>query len=218
MAKLSLLVPSIFTLLFCGVAFAQDYEALIDRILECSELYGTITRTECYDAIAEELGTDGPAQPPPINTDRPNTGSWRIRRDTSAIDDSPSVYLSVEAADVIPDRLGIGTVQPILFIRCVENTTAVVVSVQRYLGLRTTRVRYRIDDQTAQSASWQISNDTEAIGLWNGATSIPFIQQLFGANVVLFEITPYNDNTVTFRFPISALEEAISPLRAACHW
>ena len=107
-----------------------------------------------------------------------------------------------------------------LVIRCVENTTALYF---HFGGLFMSdldhgHVEYRIDKKKPSSRRFQESNDHEALGLWSGAGSIPFIKEMFGAEKLLIRATPHSESMVTGEFNIGGLEQAIEPLRKACHW
>jgi type VI secretion system protein VasI len=60
------------------------------------------------------------------------------------------------------------------------------------------------------------------VGLWTGATAIPFIKQLFGAKQLLVRMTPRSATDLMGRlmgrFRVEGLEQAIEPLRRQCHW
>jgi type VI secretion system protein VasI len=79
------------------------------------------------------------------------------------------------------------------------------------------RVTTRIDDLRAETRSWVESTNNEALGLWRGS-GISFIRSMFGHDVLLVQATPFNDNTIIIEFPITGVEDAIKPLREACHW
>jgi len=146
--------------------------------------------------------------------------SWRVTSSTSPIDDSTNVYMRLISTNDIAGRLGkLGPATMIL--RCTENTTAAIfrmndlflADLQSYGN-----VIYRIDDEKAKTRRMRESTSNEALGLWRGATAIPFIKSLFGHNELLVQITPYNENPVRATFNISGIEEEIKPLRKACNW
>lgn len=155
-----------------------------------------------------------PSPPPPSP---PNRGVWRSTTNRSEIDDSSNIFLTVTAdRDVLA-----GTFQasrPTLEIRCMENTTALVIDVGAYVGIGDTQVTLRIDDREPQTRTIGISTNYEAVGLWNGGTAIPYIQRLFGADRLTVRITPYGENAQTFAFPVAGLENVIGALREECGW
>ncbi|NVJ95661.1 MAG: hypothetical protein HWD91_08745 [Marivivens sp.] len=177
----------------------------------CVSIENAEQRLQCFDqafATPEEPAT------PELESD------WSVTTDVSPLDDSKSVYLSVTSASPIMGRYGrleTGT----LYIRCFENTTSLFtvwgghfMSDNRGGG----RVDYRIDDNPAAHVSMQESSDNEALGLWNGGVSIPFIKRLFGGETIFMRASPFNESPVEMTFNISGLEQAIEPLREACRW
>lgn len=177
----------------------------------CVSIENSEERLQCFD---QAFATSDQPATPEIETD------WSVRTDVSPLDDSKSVYLTVTSTSPIMGRYGrleTGT----LFIRCFENTTSLFtvwgghfMSDNRGGG----RVDYRIDDNSAAHVSMQESSDNEALGLWNGGASIPFIKRLFGGETIFMRASPFNESPVEMTFNISGLEEAIEPLREACGW
>lgn len=147
-------------------------------------------------------------------------GDWYVQIETSPMDDSRTVAMVVLSNEEIPSRFG-QTGTATMLIRCLENTTSIHISmndnflsdIQGYGN-----VEYRLDKETARSKSMHVSSDNGALGLWSGNRSIPFIRQMFGKDQMLVRITPYNDSPLMVTFPIKGTEEAILPLREACHW
>ena len=143
-----------------------------------------------------------------------------MRRTQSQFDDSARVILSVLSEQPIRGRFG-SPAQATLMIRCEENTSSLFVhfndlfmsDIQGY-----GRVDYRVDDGRPGNVSMTASDNHQALGLWRGGRSIPFIRSLFGGERLYLRATPFNENRVEMVFPIAGLEEAIAPLRAACNW
>src|SRR5215475_14377917 len=148
--------------------------------------------------------------------------SWSVSFDKSAMDDSQSVFLVTESVNPVPGTLEVNTVTPTLTIRCHENKTALYVNWQRYVttgGIYSEeQVRYRIDDAPPKTATWNLSTDFEATGLWSGGSSIALIRQLIKAKRFLIEVTPYGSNTIRAEFDITGLDERIGDVQKACNW
>jgi type VI secretion system protein VasI len=79
-------------------------------------------------------------------------------------------------------------------------------------------VTFRVDDQKARTVGFEESTNKRSLGLWRGGRSIPEIKRLFGGKKLIARMTPYSENPFTATFNITGLEEAIEPLRKACHW
>ena len=126
-------------------------------------------------------------------------------------------------SDTYQQRFGRGTAT--LAVRCVENTTAFVINFGEYLGDDSSsvyekwkRVTIRLDDQNPIVKRMDVATNNEAVGLWNGGTSIPFIKSMIGKKQMVVRITPYGENTREMTFPIEGLEYFIDPLRESCNW
>ncbi|GAA3704107.1 hypothetical protein GCM10022421_08660 [Oceanisphaera sediminis] len=156
----------------------------------------------------EEAAPPVPAKP---------ASNWLKQQGVSDVDDSPYVVLSTLSDERPKDRYG-RTTWPSLVIRCLENTTAIYVDWERYLGIGDTRVTYRIDDNKAVTRSWNISTDNQSVGLWRGGQSIPVIKKMIGSQKLLVRVTPYGDNAYTVTFYTAGLKEDLAQLRKACHW
>lgn len=145
---------------------------------------------------------------------------WRVQTDTSAIDDSKSVYLQVTSDNDIPGKYG-GMGPATLLIRCMENTTSVMLKfndhfmadIQGYGD-----VTYRIDERKAAKRGFEESTDHEWLGLWNGGAAIPFIKTMLGGEKMIVRATPFSESAIEATFRIGGLEEKIEPLRSACSW
>lgn len=169
-------------------------------------------RLACYDALAEATVS--------AKAVMPTASAWTVQIETSPVDDSKNVFLQVTGINGIPDRLGRdGDIT--LTLACRENVTSAILHFGGHfmsdLG-NAGRVTYRIDTKPAQTKSFSESNNHEALGLWNGGTSIPWIKSLFGGTKMYVEATPYSENAISDFLPIAGLEEAVAPLREACGW
>ncbi len=180
---------------------------------ECASQKDDAKRLLCYDLIFK-MTTE--TQPP---GDTP--GAWRMSTDVSKIDDSKSVFLSVEAEETV--NCGWNRGGPItLLVRCKENTTALVFLTGCHMTSSTYNdnghVTIRLDDEKAQTLRMEESTNNRSLGLWSGGRSIPVIKQMFGKKQMIARMRPFNENAFTVTFNISGLEEASKPLRNACGW
>ncbi len=192
-------------LLFSGLVFADTKI----EIAKCATKDSDAARLVCYDSLAARLGVERPKSK--IST---GVGKWKVREDRSPIDDSVNVYLSITAAETV--RSGYNTVRPSLYIRCAENKTNVFLTWDLYLGLDSTTMLTRFDKQKATTSKWSISTDNKAVFV--RGSDIDFARKLMNHNKLLTQITPYGESPVMATFEISGLQEAIKPLREACHW
>lgn len=146
--------------------------------------------------------------------------AWETSSETSRIDDTTNVFMTLESSDTFPRRFG-GSAHGTMIVRCMENTTSIIfrmgdhhlADLQNY-----GRVTYRIDDAPAKTQRFVESTDNRALGLWNGGAAIPLFKTLFGAENLLVQITPFGESPITVDFPIAGIEDEIKPLREACNW
>lgn len=184
---------------------------LSDEFAKCAALDNTLTRGECYDALAKSQG---------LNTVTEVTqgyGKWRLETDTSQFDDSRTVYLTLDADKKIQISPH-DSVLPTMFLRCRENTTAAFVNYDHFLGSDDIRVEYRIDKLPSIKDTWFISSDHNAAGLWRGMSAIPFIRRLVDKNQLVIRLTPYSQSPAVVSFDISGLREPLSELAKTCNW
>lgn len=189
---------------FSGTVGAQSLD-------HCVTLDSDLDRLACYDGVA--------GRTPQVDQSEDPDSEWNVRTETSALTDEENVILSVRSEEVIDcgwnrgDRIR-------LYVRCIENTTAFIFTTNCHMtshgGYGT--VDYRIDDAPARQIRMQESTNNRSLGLWYGGQSIPLIRSLFGARQLIARMTPFSENSFTVTFNVAGLEEAIAPLREACHW
>lgn len=199
-----LLLPLLGSIALAASARAQDAKG---EIAKCAAIAGATDRLACFDALAKQLGGAGPGTPAPTAV-----GEWKVSTKTSPIDNSRNVFLTLDANESI-QGLG-GRVQPALIIRCKEGRTEAVINWGVYLGLDTTTVLTRLDDEKASTALWDISTDNKATF---HKRAEKFLRQLVGHQKLLAEVVPYGENPALVTFSIGGLDEAAKPLREACH-
>lgn len=200
MQKLSVLLVASSLGLASAVANASD---------ECVAITGDKERLACYDMKYRPASTATTAS------------AWSVQESKSKMDDSTTVILHVESEEKVPSRFGRGAVTADLYLRCSENSTSAyfilgdhfLAEIQGY-----GEVTYRLDAQKPKTTSMSESTDNKALGHWSGGAAIPFIKGIFGHDAMVVRITPFNESPITVTFPVSGLEEAVSPLRKACRW
>lgn len=190
------------TLIMAIPAFAES---------NCPAIENDLDRLACYD---KEAGRT-PMQEADVD------GVWIVETQKSEFKDTTDVFLRVASEKPVQCGQFRGPSHITLFLRCMENTTAIMIYGDCHFasGFRGYgKVEYRIDDQTAGARNFEASTDSEALGLWSGGRSIPFIRNLFGGKQLLLRATPFNQSPISMKFNITGLEEAITPLRESCGW
>lgn len=203
----------------------KDGQRLVSEAGRCATIGGPLNETPLTldtDALPDAgagQASDVAEAPPP--EDQPaDTGAWIVRTDKSALDDSQSVFVSLDSTTILPGQYG-GSGQPTLMLRCMENQTSAYLTMMDYFlsdiqGYG--RVDYRVDERKAQHANMAVSTDNHAVGYWSGKAAIPFIKTLFDGKSAVFRLTPYNESPVEFSFELSGVETATMSLREACKW
>lgn len=194
----------------------------------CLDIQSDAARLQCYDSVAgfqtdatdstpqfafpkNSLTTDQEADGP----DETQGDQWREAQKESALDGRKDVWLSVKSKNSQPNVVG-SPERAILWVRCMENTTNIFVTFERYTS-ENQNVRYRIDQQPVQSKWMQTMRGGEGIGLWSGSSAIAFARELFNHNDFVVSYDTYT-GPVEFEFDISGLRDRISSLARSCQW
>ncbi len=197
------LLPYIITICVIALPAAADPS-------RCLKIENSLDRLSCYD---DELGFD------PAVEQITGEGDWRVQVETSKIDDSTNVFLTLQSREHTNCRYDEAAHR--IWIACRENTTSLWVTFGGCFmadnGSRG-RVTYRLDQDKAKRRNFRESNDNSALGLWRGGSSIRFIKGMLGHKTLLIRATPFSESTVTAEYDIAGIDEAIKPLRKACRW
>jgi len=147
-----------------------------------------------------------------------NVSKWNVRAETSPIDDSKNVNLSLRADSDIqgwPSKV----FTPILKIRCKEKKTEAYIITGMpptvEYGVDTATVTLRFDKDKAFKTKTDKSTDGEALFF---KEPISLIKRMTQHETMLFEFIPFNSSSAMTTFSLGGLEEALKPLRAACKW
>jgi type VI secretion system protein VasI len=210
-AKIWFFAASVVANIVVCAANAQTASSI--DLSKCSEVKGDIERLACFDNLTKSIGAVSPA------VSAQTIGGWGITTETSKIDDSRNVSLSLESDNEIDGRFG-ATGKANVEILCREHKTdiyftfagAFLAEIEGYGDLT-----IRIDKTPARTIKMNESTDHKALGLWRGSGE-NFIKSMFGSQRMLVRVTPFNENAVTAEFNVKDLEQAIVPLRAACKW
>lgn len=195
------LLSAVVLIASCSVAAAKDPD-------QCAQIKNPDDRLNCFDSMYREVSL-------------PETeGDWVTKITASPLDDTETVVLSLKSDDDIRGTYGVSGPADLL-IRCKENTTSVYLIFNDHFMSDIQgrgRVDYRIDQQTPSRKDMKVSTDNKALGLWSGATSIPWIKGLVEGEKLYVRATPFSESQVEANFTIKGLDESILPLRNACNW
>jgi type VI secretion system protein VasI len=201
-------ILSILGLLAAGPGWAVEPR-------DCAALDDDKLRLACYDE-AHRGAAAGP----------PGEGKWRVTQQVSKIDDSPEVFVAVEAADPLPGPEG-RTSTGILMISCREGNTDVFLNFGEHAMTpkdagaardAVATVTTRVDKNRARRIAMRPSRDRKALGLWSGRRAIPFVKDMLGATRLFVRASPPDEAALDMEFEIAGLDAAVKPLRQACRW
>lgn len=178
---------------------------------DCSRIADTEDRLACYDRGASKADPEGSEK-------LSKNMSWHIEREQNDLTDLTDIYLSVSANE--PMQCGYERVRPKLYLRCMDNTTAVLLATNCFMAdiQGYGKIRYRVDQQKMRTRRFTESTDNMALGLFNWKRSTPFLRDLMGGDKLIMEFTPFNDSPKQVSFDIYGVENALKPLRQACGW
>lgn len=177
----------------------------------CKKIEDDVQRLECFDA---KFGVSFPEE------ETLNQGEWEKVVEISKLTDEKSVFLSLKSENDLLGRFQ-GSGPATLHLRCLENTTSIFIVMNGHFLADIQgygQVEYRIDNGTMRSRGFSESTDNEALGLWNGGQSIPFIKAFLGGRKLILRLTPYNQSPMTVEFNIAGIDDAIKELRETCSW
>lgn len=197
-------------MLIVAVLVGSSISANAD-IERCTGIENSLDRLACYD---DEVGYN-----PTVEEEVVGSGDWLVRVETSQMDDSENVFLTLYSDEQTncPYKSGRHSIH----MACRENQTNLWV---RFAGCFMSsiqgkgRVTYRLDTEQATTRNFRESNNNMALGLWSGGTAIPFIKKMIGHDQMIIRATPFSESAVTGEYNITGLEEAVQPLRDACNW
>ncbi|MDF2234845.1 type VI secretion system-associated protein TagO [Albimonas sp. CAU 1670] len=187
-----------------GASFAMAEAA------DCASISQDLDRLACYDQESGRTPTPSTAM----------AGAWRVDTSVSKFDDRTDVFLTV-ASEEIPHCSWNREGEPVfLTIRCLENTTALVVDTPCHVtdNRNYGEVDMRADDEPTSTVRMRASTNNQALGLWTGGRAIPVVKRLIGKSTLLVRFTPYSHSAETLTFNISGLDTAIPRLRESCGW
>lgn len=195
---------------------AQD--DLAAKAATCAAIADSLARLTCFDKAfpASEManmvaGTaDGDQEQAPATA----TTAWEVEATKSALDDSPTVTALLMPAS--SSGTGFGDSTMALMLRCMENTTSVVLSTTMFMTSENVQVTVRLDDQPAETTSWGRSTNYKAVGLWSGAKAIPFVRNLASASRLVVRIQ--ERDRLDAEFELADVQSVAAQVASACNW
>lgn len=181
-------------------------------IAKCAADANSISRLECFDSLSERLGVAS------TKSSTSTVSKWQVNKETSPIDDSTNVTISLDANSSItgwPKKM----FTPTLIVRCKEGKTAAYI----ITGM-SPQVEYRTDEATVtlrfdkeEATKYQTSKSTDGEALFF-EESIKLIKKMIPHKTMLFGFVPFNSSPVLTTFELGGLSEAVKPVKEICKW
>lgn len=194
---------------------AQD--DLAAKAATCTAISDSLARLTCFDkafpasdmaSIVAGTADGDQGQAPAITT------AWEVEATKSALDDSPTVTALLMPSS--SSGTGIGDSTMALMMRCMENTTSVVLSTTMFMTNDNIQVTVRLDDQPAQTTSWGRSTNYKAVGLWSGTKAIPFVREIANASRMVVRIQ--ERDRLDAEFDLGDVRSVAAQVASACNW
>ncbi len=221
------------------VGVASAVLADVDQALaRCAADPDPTARAACYQAVGNAYGTatespEGGAGAASQflrelfgsrsleDLDAQGGGSWRTHAAPSPMDDSRSVYLTLDAEEPVKP----GTVfarKPTLVIRFHEGATHLYFAYGTLLGSDIDTgphpLALRFDSARPVEDAWMRSTDRKSLGLWRRDAVVAFVDRLVRAERLTVRTDDSRGMPLTAVFPVAGLDRVIAPLARACGW
>lgn len=217
-----LIFASLLLLLGSHAAGAETPDAQLEagealgQLMKCRAEPSPLVRLDCYDRTllpvgsptGDELAQTGPAWQRAMAQEQARGDHSTAFLITVTEGDNPTVVMTTPAIGLPPPR-------PVLMLSCQDNITRLQVALvtprkedDGMVMLATEKTRF--------NAHWFLRESGYLLESSRGLSGIDEIKRLSGAESLT--IGGQNGAVGSLRFSIAGLDEAIKPLRAACHW
>jgi hypothetical protein len=166
---------------------------------------------------AANTGTPGDSSSQSVPQDK-----WVVKEETSPMDSSKTVILTLKAENTIPSVTGQS--RPSLIIRCKEGKTETYVSTGVPASVEEDidggpaadhHIRLRFDENPPIPDRWVESTNHGGLFATDGVSSA---KQMAGAQKLTFEFTPFDANPAMIQFDLKGLASQLPTVANACNW
>jgi hypothetical protein len=197
---------------------------LVSVAILLAAIAGFLAGRESMRREIRKVLTSAPS-PLPVPSDLPSAPrprlakGWQLRADTSAMDDSKTVTMSLEADSALTGWIG-RPMLPTLIIRCKEHKTDFYIingtsaNVEYGLNDQAT-IRLRLDADAPVDLVWNESTDDEALFAPN---PIPLAKGIVRGTRLTYEFTPFRSSPAQFAFTIAGMQAPLGEVAGACGW
>jgi type VI secretion system protein VasI len=184
-------------------------------MLRCAAIASPAKRLECFDALSHRLGVSLP------KASASTVSKWKVQQETSAIDDSLNVFVSLSAESTV-SGWPLKMYTPLLMLRCKENRTQAYIvtgmAPQVEQGTNGATVTLRFDNEKAEQFHTIKSTTGDMLFFEQSGQSIDLIKRMLHRSTLLFQFVPFHSAPQMTTFDLRGLTEAIKPLRKNCQW
>jgi hypothetical protein len=164
---------------------------------------------------ATSSGSSASATPAALSTSASGNHTWTLSEKTNEMDGTKRSLLMLESQGEVQGFIGSNAAY--LVIKCEKGKAETYVSVhtqiQHEYGSEEYGVRLKFDDAAPIRQHWSASTDGTALF---SPSPAKFVKELEGANVFLFEFTPFEKTATAVRFNVSGLSERLAPISESC--
>lgn len=190
-------------LILIALPFSANADISND-VAKAAAIDNSIQRLAAYDAIAEKYKLT-----PTSNTSAKSSGHWRIETETSAIDDSKTVYCILDATESV--KIGYTTVTPTLVIRYKEGELEAYIRYHGiFLGSDDVDATIRFGKEDAQRVNWNVSTNSHAAFIQGNIGN--FVNKLAETDSFIVRIEPYSESPSTSLFNPTGMSEVKAAL------
>lgn len=195
----------------CVVVAASGVQAdPLDDAIACTSISDSLRRLTCFDAAFKDVKASQSGR----LVNEPAPSLWEVTRSRSPIDDSPTILATLAPSE--SSGAAFGSQNVALALRCMENTTSVILSMGTFSVDDRMAVTIRLGTEPAETSRWEISSQRTSVGLWTGSQAIPFIKRL--ANGETLAVRVDGRTRVDAVFDLSNVEDVAQEVSEACGW
>lgn len=199
---------------FCAISFAFSSSLSAteltatyykDYLTKARLLKDDKKRLASYDKLADYLTSSTATENKTSNSVKPATpdtkGKWKIEEETSPMDDSKTVRLSL-TSESYP--------YADLYFRYEEGKLEGFIATDEFLGVRSIRVTTRVDKKSPVTRSWSCSTNYKSVFHPNGRLLLNVLKK---HQKLVVRLTPHGENTRTYTFDLTGLGNIADKLK-----
>ncbi len=191
-------------------------EIVVEDLRKCSVTKNHMARLKCYDVFSEEKGFITKEKREKRVEGLGQFGFWRMEGETS-VKGQITTYLRLDSTNEILTEARVKK-SPTFIISCTQGTTNAYLDwkgpLKRSAYDRNIYVSYKIGEDPPQPEQWELSMDRYAAF---SPRSTEFVRELLSSDSLLIQITPADDSTMTLRFNLEGLQNALDLLVERCY-